>query len=405
MSQPPEIIHGMVWEQALADVPPKASTAERDAVVADWAQRCWQDLRTALPGRSHSVVAYPGQTGERVRSYIITPHATGWLHAPQTAQADAPRWGRNSANVLLGMAREAMLRGFCAADALVLGNAACLAASAQGTPIPEDFARQRRFFPLLGPPRHTAFAPMPASMLHSGHPYGLYAVMDNADAAVRCMQAGVRLVQLRMKDPAPQALDAAIVQCANAAHQHGALFIVNDHWRAALRHAQQGRAIYGVHLGQEDLLSVSETDLDALQASQLRIGISSHSLWEVARALRIRPSYLACGPVHATTTKVMPWLPLGEHNVACWADWAHSAAGQGDPAIPLVAIGGLNVPRAHAAAAAGADSIAVVSAITGASDAAQAIHDLQQAIAQGHAARDIHRRPQQEWPQPTVPAG
>ena len=61
---------------------------------------------------------------------------------------------------------------------------------------------------------------------------------------------------------------------------------------------------------------------------------------------------------------------------------------QAAPALPLVAIGGMNPERAQAAAAAGADSVAVVSNISAAADPAQAIAALQQAIAAGLRARN-----------------
>ena len=86
------------------------------------------------------------------------------------------------------------------------------------------------------------------------------------------------------------------------------------------------------------------------------------------RALRTRPSHLACGPVHATTTKDMPWIPLGNSNVGWWAQLLHADAGSDHPPLPLVAIGGMTPARAQAAAAAGADMVAVVSDITGAAD-------------------------------------
>ena len=189
-----------------------------------------------------------------------------------------------------------------------------------------EFTGLRRHFPLLGAsPRQQAFAPMPADMLRSGHAWGLYAVMGDAEGVLRCLDMGVRLVQLRLKNVRPALLDAQIARCAAAAHQHGALLFINDHWEAALRHAQQAPGIYGVHLGQEDALALGESQFDQLQASGLRLGVSSQTLSELARA--------------------------------------------------------------QAAAAAGADSVAVVSSITRADDPVQAIAALQRAVAAGRAGR------------------
>ena len=97
---------------------------------------------------------------------------------------------------------------------------------------------------------------------------------------------------------------------------------------------------------------------------------------------------IACGPVHATTTKVKELPPVGEHSLRVWAQLVHEGVEQaGLEALPLVAIGGMDVARAQAAAAAGADSVAVVSSITRADDPVQAIAALQRAVAAGRAGR------------------
>lgn len=383
---PPLAIHGLDWQQALLELPASASQEQRDGIVADWAQRCWQDLCAALPQQRHAVLAHPGQVQERARVYMATEEASGWLYSPLHLTPQAPRWQADSCMVLLQAARQAAEAGGCGADALIQGTAAAFAVLDGASP---DTIWRRRHFPLLGaPPRQRAFAPMPADMLRPGHNWELYAVMGDADGVLRCLDMGVRLVQLRLKDAAPDMLDAQIARCAAAAHHHGALLFINDHWQAAMRHAQQAPGIYGVHLGQEDALALGESQFDQLQASGLRLGVSSQTLWELARALRLRPSCVACGPVHATTTKVKERPPVGEHSLRVWAQLVHDGVEPaGLEALPLVAIGGMDAARARAAAAAGADSVAVVSSITRAEDPAQAIAALQQAIAVGRVMR------------------
>ena len=383
---PPLAIHGLDWQQALLEVPASATQEQRDTMVASWAQRCWQDLCTALPQQRHAVLAHPGQVQERARVYMATQETSGWLHSPLHLTPQAPRWHADSSGVLLQTARQAAEAGLCGADALVQGTAAVFAALDGFSP---EFTGLRRHFPLLGvSPRQQAFAPMPVEMLRPGHAWGLYAVMGDAEGVLRCLDMGARLVQLRLKNVRPALLDAQIARCAAAAHQHGALLFINDHWEAALRHAQQAPGIYGVHLGQEDALALGESQFDQLQASGLRLGVSSQTLSELARALRLRPSCIACGPVHATTTKVKELPPVGEHSLRVWAQLVHEGVEQaGLEALPLVAIGGMDVARAQAAAAAGADSVAVVSSITRADDPVQAIAALQRAVAAGRAGR------------------
>ena len=70
----PLAVHGLDWQQALLDLPASATPAQRDAVVADWAQRCWQDLCLALPQQRHVVLAHPGQLQERARICFFPWH-------------------------------------------------------------------------------------------------------------------------------------------------------------------------------------------------------------------------------------------------------------------------------------------------------------------------------------------
>lgn len=87
----PLAVHGLDWQQALLDLPASATPAQRDAVVADWAQRCWQDLCLALPQQRHVVLAHPGQLQERARICMVASEVNGWLHSPLHHAPDAPR--------------------------------------------------------------------------------------------------------------------------------------------------------------------------------------------------------------------------------------------------------------------------------------------------------------------------
>jgi hydroxymethylpyrimidine kinase/phosphomethylpyrimidine kinase/thiamine-phosphate diphosphorylase len=180
---------------------------------------------------------------------------------------------------------------------------------------------------------------------------GLYAIVDTAVRVRAVLAAGVCTVQLRIKQPrSDAALREAIRQSIAAADQHGAVLYVNDHWRAALELGARA-----LHLGQEDLLGLTSDErarLREAQARGVRLGLSSHSLWELARAAAWSPSYIACGPVWRTTTKTMPWCPQGLHNLAWWVRIA--------PA-PVVGIGGILEPaQLQAVSATGAHGGCVV---------------------------------------------
>jgi len=202
-----------------------------------------------------------------------------------------------------------------------------------------------------------AFPPMPA------HTRGLYAIVDSSEWVARVLAEGVRLVQLRVKQAPADVLVREIRASVAIARAVGATLIVNDHWELALE-----LGAHGVHLGQDDLAGA---DIDALHHAGLLLGISTHSYWEVCRARALRPSYIACGPIHATTLKQMPWIPQGDANLAYWCALLHDT--------PIVAIGGMDAARARDAMRAGAWAVAVVGAITRREDPRVAIGELQRA--------------------------
>ena len=129
-------------------------------------------------------------------------------------------------------------------------------------------------------------------------PLKFYAVVPTADWVERMVKAGADTVQLRCKilhgDELKREIERCVVACQNSATQ---LFI-NDHWREAI-----AAGAYGVHLGQEDM---DTADLAAIEAAGLRLGLSTHSVAELDRALSVQPSYVASGAIFPTTTKQMP---------------------------------------------------------------------------------------------------
>jgi hydroxymethylpyrimidine kinase/phosphomethylpyrimidine kinase/thiamine-phosphate diphosphorylase len=208
---------------------------------------------------------------------------------------------------------------------------------------------------------------------------GLYAVVDNLEWLEQVLAAGIRTVQLRIKTPPePSAawwadLRLSIAKAVALSRAQGAELFINDHWRLALAEGAEA-----VHLGQEDLLAMSDPERQALCASGMKLGISTHSVWELCRARTLSPRYIACGPVWPTLTKAMPWLPQGLHNLSWW----HQMAG-----FPVVAIGGiLSADQVEAAARCGADGVAVVRALQ--QDPAAVVPLLQAAWHKGQAEKN-----------------
>ncbi|QWT39024.1 thiamine phosphate synthase [Dickeya dadantii] len=182
---------------------------------------------------------------------------------------------------------------------------------------------------------------------------GLYPVVDSVEWIERLLGAGVHTLQLRIKDqPADQA-EPDIIRAIALGRQYQARLFINDYWQLAVKHQA-----YGVHLGQEDL---DTADLDAIRAAGLRLGVSTHDDAELARAVAIKPSYIALGHIFPTQTKAMPSAPQGLVELA-----RHIRALDGR--FPTVAIGGISIDRVPAVLGTGVGSIAVVSAITQAAD-------------------------------------
>ena len=111
---------------------------------------------------------------------------------------------------------------------------------------------------------------------------------------------------------------------------------------------------------------MNEADTAQIRRAGLRLGISTHCHYEVARAHAYRPSYMACGPVFHTTSKQMPWIPRGVEGLSYWRRLLE---------YPLVAIGGINDERINPVAATGVDGIAMISALTGAEQPAARARD------------------------------
>ena len=106
----------------------------------------------------------------------------------------------------------------------------------------------------------------------------------------------------------------------------------------------------------------------------MAFGVSTHSYGELAVALGVEPTYISMGPVFATSSKKVGFHPQGLETVRKWRQLIN-------PSIPFVTIGGINsLETARANKEAGADCIAVISAITQAEDAASAVDSYNDAM-------------------------
>ncbi len=125
--------------------------------------------------------------------------------------------------------------------------------------------------------------PFPAT----SHKLGLYPVVDSVEWIARLLDAGVTTIQLRIKDLPDEQVEEDIAAAIALGKRYNARLFINDYWQLAIKHDA-----YGVHLGQEDL---ETTDLAAIHRAGLRLGVSTHDDTELARAIAVKPSYIALG--------------------------------------------------------------------------------------------------------------
>ena len=181
----------------------------------------------------------------------------------------------------------------------------------------------------------------------------LYAITDpqlsnytHVEIVERMLAGGARIIQLRDKESGSKEFFDDARDCLKLTQAAKALLIINDRVEIA-----RAAGADGVHLGQEDL-SVEEAR-EVLGANKI-IGISTHSLAQVEAAIKTSANYLAVGPIYATTTKEDADPVVGLELVK---------QARALTSLPIVAIGGINLERAPAVIAAGASSVAVISAL------------------------------------------
>ncbi|WHZ29457.1 MAG: Thiamin-phosphate pyrophosphorylase [Nitrospira sp.] len=195
---------------------------------------------------------------------------------------------------------------------------------------------------------------------------GLYVILDPSvrpdrpllDVLKASATAGVKIFQYRNKTASMKASYAEALPLRKAAHELGALFIVNDRCDLALAVDADG-----VHLGQGDLpLDLART----VMGPDKLIGISTHSRAQVVAATAGRPDYLGFGPIFTPGSKLDYDPIVGLQGLRAIRPLT---------ALPIFAIGGITVDRTKEVIRAGADGVAVISAILKAPDISQAVTD------------------------------
>lgn len=187
---------------------------------------------------------------------------------------------------------------------------------------------------------------LPAPKLYPITDVGLSG-LSHADQVVRLCEGGATLAQLREKSLSPREFFKQAEEAMRAAREHGVRIIINDRVDVALALKADG-----VHLGQNDL---PPTAARRVLGDKAVIGFSTHNVEQAIRAVKLPIDYIAIGPIFATSTKKHPDPAVGLLGLR----QVRKAVGE----IPLVAIGGITRENASEILAAGADAVALISAI------------------------------------------
>ncbi len=203
----------------------------------------------------------------------------------------------------------------------------------------------------------------------------LYFIMGSTNTLARdplsvldeALEAGITLFQLREKGEgaltgvAKEEFAKACLQKCREAHIP---FIMNDEIALA-----QKIGADGVHIGQED---ISLPKARALLGNQMWIGVSAHNPEEALIAQKNGADYIGMGPIFETSTKKDTRPVSGDEQLIATRKLL--------PNFPIVAIGGINHDNLHIPLLAGADGVAIISAISKAEQPYQATIHLKQKI-------------------------
>lgn len=171
-----------------------------------------------------------------------------------------------------------------------------------------------------------------------------YCDMSVYDAVREVLKAGVTFIQYREKDEARREIYEEALRLRELTRSFNAVLIINDHADIALAADADG-----VHLGQDDL---PLQDARKVMGNRI-IGISTHTREQAREAEAEGADYIGFGPMFHTTTKDAG-MPVGTESLRS----IRKSVG-----IPVVAIGGINFDNLEDVISAGADAVAIATAI------------------------------------------
>jgi thiamine-phosphate pyrophosphorylase len=203
----------------------------------------------------------------------------------------------------------------------------------------------------------------------------VYALVDPAVAGgrsltelARLIAADVTLVQLRDKHGHTRALVEEARRLRDVLEPAGIPLLINDRVDVALAAEADG-----VHIGQDDM---APEDARLLLGRTAIIGLSLQSVAHAQAAPLDLLDYVAIGGVYGTTSKDNPKPPIGTSGLREIVETVRARKA----GFPICAIAGINAGNAADVVAAGADGVAVISALSLSDDPAKAAHDLRAVV-------------------------
>ena len=189
---------------------------------------------------------------------------------------------------------------------------------------------------------------------------GLYVIIDpdacrgrdTLEVARRALEGGASMLQWRDKRREKGAQLSQARALRELCAEHGALLIVNDHADLA-----QAAVADGVHVGQDDL---PVEDVRRIVPAGFIVGASTNSVAEALAAEAAGASYVAIGSIYPTSSK--------EPERTRAASPQRLSEVKAAVGVPVVAIGGIDASNIEEVVRAGADAVAVISAVCGADD-------------------------------------
>jgi len=201
--------------------------------------------------------------------------------------------------------------------------------------------------------------------------YDLYIITDqrishgksHLEVAEAALTGGATVIQFRDKEMKDSETIVVCREIYKLTKTKGVSFIVNDRVEIA-----KAVDVDGVHLGQEDM---SFGSARKILGKEKIIGISVETVEQALKAVEGGADYLGIGPIYPTATKPDAGKALG---IARLKEIRESVN------IPIVAIGGINENNLEEVLRAGADGVAVISAVVSAPDITEACRKLKTRI-------------------------